>query len=333
MKKIEKGKWCLFIPLICSVAVILSLLGVDIIYKIKVDEESIKTAIHLWDLFNSSLTPLWPIIVIISSISLGGLLPLLYLIRKLEKSENISIVSTFLFLTGLLFLIAYKELFAYFGDSLIENFKSADMGYGIALAIMFTSLGAISSLFISPKKYGDNVKAITEDAMLIALAFVLSFVKIPIGSTGGSINLQMLPLFIIALRRGPLHCFISSGIIYGLLACLVDGYGFATYPFDYLLGFGSAAILGFFRPLILNEKENYAYRLCFIFLGCLLATLLRFISSTVSSVVIYEYAFVAALAYNAVYIPVSGAVSIAVLMIFFKPFTYINRQYPVGEDK
>ena len=42
--------------------------------------------------------------------------------------------------------------------------------------------------------------------------------------------------------------------IFGLVTCLTDGYGFYTYPFDYLIGFGSIAVFGFFSRL--NEGEG-----------------------------------------------------------------------------
>ncbi len=332
MKNIKECKWRYVLPLLCFIAVVLSLLGVDLIYKTKVNDTSTYFDVHLWDLFNTNLTPIWPIIVILVSSLLAGLLPLLYFVKRLEKNENIAMISTFLFLTSLLFLVAEKDLFSYFATN-NENFKSADVSFGIALAILFSALGAISSLVTSSKEYGGNVKAITEDGILIALSFVLSFAKIPVGATGGSINFQMLPLFIIALRRGPLHAFVSGGIIYGALSCLVDGYGFFTFPFDYLLGFGSAAILGFFRKYILDEEKKIALRLTFIFVGGLLATLLRYIASCASSMIYYELPFVAALSYNAIYIPLSGAISIAALLLFFKPFTYINKHYPVSENE
>ena len=48
-----------------------------------------------------------------------------------------------------------------------------------------------------------SVRDIAEIAVLCALAVVLDkFGKIPIGSTGGSINISTVPLFIIAFRHG-----------------------------------------------------------------------------------------------------------------------------------
>ena len=132
---------------------------------------------------------------------------------------------------------------------------------------------------------------------------VLNLIKIPVGPTGGSINFQMLPLMIIALRHGPQHGFIAGGIIYGLLTCLTDGYGFACYPFDYLIGFGSVAVMGFFRKFIFaKEQNNYNVKgILFILLAGALSTAVRYIGSNVSSIVVYGYTLEAALAYNAFY--------------------------------
>ena len=100
------------------------------------------------------------------------------------------------------------------------------------------TLSAGLSLSQSYDETDFTIRDIAEDGILIAAAFGLNFIKIPVGPTGGSINLQMLPLMIIALRRGPFHGLVSGGIVYGLLTCLTDGYGFACYPFDYLIGRG-----------------------------------------------------------------------------------------------
>lgn len=329
MKEKVFNKIKYYLPLACSIIAILFLLGVDLTYKTEVGDSSEYFDVHLWDLFNPSLTPIWLIIVILVFISLGGLLPLMYLINKFKDTENIAIISVFSSLIAVLLLLVEKEIFSYFAESLIENYKSAEIGYGLALAIFFTLLSSLSSLLCSPKKYGDNVASICEDGVLIAMAFVLSFIKIPVGSTGGSINFQMLPLFFIALRRGPLHGLVAGGLIYGLLSCISDGYGFVTFPFDYFIAFGSVAILGLFRKIIIDENTSLLKGELFILLGGLLSTLVRFIGSTVSSMLIYEYDLVAALTYNAIYIPLSGAAAIVVVMFLYKPFLSINRHYPI----
>ena len=192
------------------------------------------------------------------------------------------------------------------GDSSQEGFDASlhdvTLSWGSGLGIAFTNF-AFAFTMATNKQH--TVRQIVEEGMLISLAFVLNFIKIPVGPTGGSINFQMLPLMIIALRHGPQHGFVAGGIIYGLLTCLTDGYGFACYPFDYLIGFGSVAVMGFFRKFIFaEEQKTYNVKgIIFIFVAGLLSTLVRYIGSNVSSIVVYGYSLKAALEYNASPIP------------------------------
>lgn len=237
-----------------------------------------------------------------------------------------------------------------FGSGLMNvflaEFASYGLGYSLSFEIysqLFTSFTLISascSLLCVASSERLSVRDISEMGMLIGVAFVLNLLKLfSIGPDGGSVNLQMVPLFVLALRRGPVKGFIACGIVYGLLTCLTDGYGFASYPFDYLIGFGSTAVIGFFRPLIFvdesgaysqfGENGRTAVAETFIFVAGFCATLLRMAGSTISSMVLYEYTFVAALAYNATYIPLSGLFGIIALMALYIPLTKIEKRYPV----
>ena len=89
------------------------------------------------------------------------------------------------------------------------------------------------------KVFGFTVKDIAEIAILSALAIVLDrLVRIPLGATGGSVNISMVPLYVIALRHGWFKSFIAGGVIYGLITCLFDGYGLICYPLEYFVAFG-----------------------------------------------------------------------------------------------
>ena len=321
----EKIKY--YLPLFFAIIAIISLLGVDLIYEIEVNDVKSKFNVHLWDLFNPNITPIWIIIVIISFILIGGLLPLLYLCPKLKNNENIAVISVFASLIAVLFLFAEKDIFSYFGSSFIPDFKKAKFSYGLGFSILFSLASAFFALSCSTKKYGKSVRAICEDGLLIAFAFVLNMFKIPIGPTGGSFNFQMLPLFVIALRRGPIHGLIAGGLVYGILTCATDGYGFATYPFDYFIGFGSIAIFGLFRNVIFGEKTSFIKGELYIFLAGFISTLIRFTGSCVSSMLIYGYSFVGALVYNAIYIPLSGLFAVVAIMILYKPLKMINSRY------
>ncbi len=295
-------------------------------YKVASGESTVKLDLHFYELFTIIPDAIWcPILIIIFAL-IGAILPLIA--TKINKgSEILCITSTILFLILFCFLIAFPQIFSFYGSKYIVNFKSASLGYGSAIAMLLFVLSSICSLMTSNIRYGDNVRGITEDGILVALAFVLNFVKIPTGPSG-SINLQMLPLFIIALRRGPVHGFISGGFVFGFMTCLTDGYGFATFPFDYLIGFGSCAIVGFFRKIIFNSKLLKGE--LFLLIATLIATLVRFIGGVTSSMVIYSYDFVASLSYNATYIPLSGAVSAIGVMLLLPIIKILNKRYPTN---
>ena len=179
-----------------------------------------------------------------------------------------------------------------------------------------------------------SVRDIAEEAIMIALAFGLNFIKIPVTATGGSVNFQMFPLMIIALRHGPSHGFVCGGIVYGLLTCLTDGYGFATYPFDYLIGFGSVAVVGYFRRFIFSpEQKNYNIKgLLFLLLAGLLSTMVRFVGGTTSSMVIYGYDLKAAMISNSLYVLLSGVAGFGIIMAMYGPLLHINNMFPVKRN-
>ena len=166
-----------------------------------------------------------------------------------------------------------------------------------------------------------NLKDITEIGILCGLAIVLdTFVKIPVFAGGGSINLAMLPLIFIALHKGWFKGFIAGGVIFGLITCFIDGYGIVTYPFDYLVGFGSVAVVGAFRNLIICEKltvKNYI----FFGISILLCMIVRFASSCLSGVIIYEYTFIDSAIYQLTYL---GPTILALLLILLPSLSIFN---------
>ena len=204
----------------------------------------------------------------------------------------------------------------------------------LILTILFAALSALLAISVSFIEKPMSTRDIAEEGILLALAFILNLLGFRVVKGGGSINLQMLPLFIIAIRRGPVHGLVCGGIIYGLVTCLTDGYGLVTYPFDYLIGFGSVMVLGLFSKFIVGENQKW-YNLkgeIFLLIGGLLATLIRFIGSTASSMIVYNYPFVASLSYNVTYIPLSGLIAIAMIMAVYGPLLKIHRRFPARKS-
>lgn len=167
-----------------------------------------------------------------------------------------------------------------------------------------------------------TVRDIVEIAAFVSIAIILdTFLKVPINAAGGSINIAMLPLFLIALDKGWFKGFLAGGIIYALITCLLDGYGFVSFPLDYLLGFGSVCVLGLFRPLIKIEDNKVKVKsYLFLSLGITIAYFLRFTFSTISGIVIYELDLVSSMIYQITYIGPSYGVVLVLMNLILKPF-------------
>lgn len=148
-----------------------------------------------------------------------------------------------------------------------------------------------------------NLKDITEIGILTALAVVFDlFVKIPTAIAGGSVGIAMIPLIIIAVHKGWFKGFIAGGVIFGLITCLTDGYGFATFPFDYFFAFGGVAVVGLFKDLVITEKETAMNSVWFA-VGIIACFAIRFVSSTISGMIVYGATFVESVVYQLSYIP------------------------------
>ena len=175
-----------------------------------------------------------------------------------------------------------------------------------------------------------TVQEMVEMAMLVALAIILDlpFLKFRIGQNGGSVSFTMVPLFVLAIRRGPIKGFIGCGIVYGMITCGIDGWGIQTYPFDYLFGYGSICLAGFLMKPILESKSLWKGAL-FLIIALIVGCFGRFVFATISSMVLYEYAFVPALAYNITYIGISAGFVTALMLILYKPLLMVNSRFPV----
>ena len=67
-----------------------------------------------------------------------------------------------------------------------------------------------------------RIRALCEGAILVALAFVLSFVKLYELPNGGSLTPAMFPILLFALRFG-LGRGLLAGFVFGLLQMIFDG--------------------------------------------------------------------------------------------------------------
>ena len=124
-----------------------------------------------------------------------------------------------------------------------------------------------------------RVRALTEGAMFVALAFVLSFIKLYELPNGGSLTPAMFPILFYALRWG-LGRGLTAGFVFGLLQLLFDGayaWGWQSMVLDYLLAFAPLGLAGLFRGKAWG-----------IFPGTLIGCLGRFLVHHISGITIYR---------------------------------------------
>lgn len=167
-------------------------------------------------------------------------------------------------------------------------------------------------------------RTIAEIGVAIALASVLHLIKLWEMPQGGSITLgTMVPLFILALRRGPLVGAIA-GALYGIFeGWIISGGRFFLHPvqviLDYPLAFGVLAIAGFFR-------RSPA-------LGVTLGAAARYLSHVISGVVFFaQYApkgqpvWLYSLGYNVTYLGPDFAVAIVLTLLVWERLTRLSPQ-------
>lgn len=169
-----------------------------------------------------------------------------------------------------------------------------------------------------------DIRVLAEMAIAVALAAVLHLVKLWEMPQGGSITLgTMVPLFVIALRRGPGVGFVT-GAVYGILeGWILSGGRFFYHPLqvilDYPLAFGVLGIAGFFRR--------------FPAFGVVLAALGRYLCHVVSGILFFaayapkgQPAWLYSLVYNLTYLGPDFAVAIILTLLVWERLAHLPSQ-------
>ncbi len=157
-----------------------------------------------------------------------------------------------------------------------------------------------------------KTRKLTEIAVCVAMAVVCSFIKVWEMPQGGSVALTMIPLLVIAVRRGAVSG-ITAGVIYGAISMLIAGviYHPMSILLDYLLAFGLLGIAGFFAKSLRG-----------IISGTTVAVAGRFVSSLISGAVLFaDYApegqnpWIYSLIYQATYMVPELVICLVVLIL------------------
>lgn len=177
-----------------------------------------------------------------------------------------------------------------------------------------------------------KVKTLCECAIMVALAFALSCIKLFQMPLGGSVTLaSMLPIMLISIKHGSL-IGIGTGFVYSLTQltqalvegdvfpyCETTGILILCILFDYLIPFTALGIAGIFKDLKLTKNtEINAY------IGIFSAVFIRFACHFITGAVIwgqwaegmspYLYSFL----YNGSYLGIDLLICLAVSVIMLR---------------
>lgn len=172
-----------------------------------------------------------------------------------------------------------------------------------------------------------NIKKLCVSAIMLALAYVLSYVKFYEMPNGGAITLlSMLPICLVSIKYG-LGWGLGTSFCYSLNQLFVDlpkamGWGLTPQAwigmilFDYVVAFTVLGLAGVFRK---QGRVGFC-------LGCGMALVLRYLSSVLSGAVVwqsvgeviglsFENAWLFSLVYNAVYMVPEIILTVAAALI------------------
>lgn len=177
-----------------------------------------------------------------------------------------------------------------------------------------------------------KTRALSEGAIIIAVAQILGYIKIFELPNGGSVTLSMLPLFLYCARWGFGYGALAS-FVFSLLQLLLDGayaWGWESIVGDYLLAYTVLAVAGLFH------KRRYGF-----FAGILTGGLARLAVAWVTGATVWgKYMpdtffgmsmtspWFYSILYNSSYLLPSLALCAAVGLLLWKPIGRLIR----GED-
>lgn len=163
-----------------------------------------------------------------------------------------------------------------------------------------------------------STRMLVEAGIMIALAQILSYVKIYESPFGGSVTLgSMIPIIIFAIRWGS-KPGILVGIVYGFLQFAL-GTKFSYHPLgiflDYIFAFGCLGFAGLFRKNIYTTIGSIALAMAARFTFHFLSGVILWYTYAPKDMNIYLYSFI----YNGGYMLPEFIISAVIVCALYKP--------------
>ena len=177
-----------------------------------------------------------------------------------------------------------------------------------------------------------SVRMLCEAAVMVALAQILSYLKLMELPNGGSLTPAMFPIILFAVRWGTAPG-LMAGFVFGLLQLIFDGayaWGWQSMLLDYLVAFAVLGVAGLFWKM----KGG-------IFIGTVVGSFLRFVVHFISGITIYRIyepqelfnsvwtnPYLYSAAYNGSYVAIDMVLCLVIFAILYKPL----QKYFTGAD-
>ena len=183
-----------------------------------------------------------------------------------------------------------------------------------------------------------RVRMLCEGAMMVALAQVLSYIKLMELPNGGSLTPAMFPIILFAVRWG-LTPGLMAGFTFGLLQLIFDGayaWGPTSMLFDYVLAYGVLGVACLFR----KQKGG-------VYIGTVVGCLCRFLVHFISGITIYRIyeptelfnttfanPYIYSAAYNGSYMVIDLVLCLVITALLYRPLSrYFAPQETVAAVK
>lgn len=177
-----------------------------------------------------------------------------------------------------------------------------------------------------------HIRMLCEGALMVALAQVLSYVKLAEAPNGGSITPAMFPILFFAVRWG-WRSGLLAGFLFGLLQLIFDSayaWGWQSMLLDYLAAFTPLGLAGLFKG------KNWG-----LFAGTVVGCAGRFVIHYISGVTVYKilapteflnWTFSSpalySLVYNGSYMLPNTLIALLLAAVLYKPL----QKYILGQD-
>lgn len=189
----------------------------------------------------------------------------------------------------------FKQMY----EAFIEGIKEINL-YTLLGIALFLIVGVIVLIILKKKNLAKDTRTLTLGSVCVALAYVLSFMKLYSLPAGGSITVvSMLPIIAFGYMAGPAWGTVA-GLVYSLLQMTQGTYFVSVlqFAFDYLLPF---TLLGTCAGLFKTKNE-----LVNIFAGATIAVIVRYACHFIAGWVFWgeyaaEYGYASPVTYSLVY--------------------------------